>query len=369
MSMRKPQRGLVFRLTAVLLTGALLAGSLTGCASNQGAPAQSSQVGTEQPQPGESANLTPEQYEAAYQAEPAAKRVIHIGYNGGLCQAPIAIAQEKGFFEAEGLNTELTRAEDTRDAIVGGKIDTSAGMVAGWLKPITSGVDLVFTVGLHTGCASAIALTDSPINSFADAKGKVVAINGGIGGIYHNIAYRLIAHDGYVPGDFTWKDFPAEQALQVLQKGEASIAVLADQLAEKWVQEGLVKRIRSTTLDEDFKNETCCVLGISGDFIRENPVTAEKITRAIYKASLWVEENKEETAQILLDNKHISGSVDYAVDLLKLYNYNVTNDGTEKSIYDSIDEYKALGVIDQNLDAETFKKQVWHRFELEDLKN
>ncbi len=130
-----------------------------------------------------------------------------------------------------------------------------------------------------------------------------------------------------------------------------------------------MKRIRSTTLDEDFKNETCCVLGISGDFIRENPVTAEKITRAIYKASLWVEENKEETAQILLDNKHISGSVDYAMDLLKLYNYNVTNDGTEKSIYDSIDEYKALGVIDQNLDAETFKKQVWHRFELEDLKN
>ena len=366
--MRNSERNFVFRLTTVLLTAALLAGSLVGCTATQGVTAQSNQIGAEKPESSETSNLTPEAYEAAYKAEPAANRVIHIGYNGGLCQAPIAIAQEKGFFQAEGLNTELTRAEDTRDAIVGGKIDTSAGMVAGWLKPITSGVDLVFTVGLHTGCASAVVLVDSPINSFADAKGKVVAINGGIGGIYHNIAYRLIAHDGFIPEDFTWKDFPAEQALQVLQKGEAAVAVLADQLAEKWVQEGLVKRIRSTTLDEDFKNETCCVLGISGKFLSENPITAEKISRAVYKACLWVEDNKEETAQILLDNQHISGSVDYAVDLLRLYSYDVNNDGTEKSIYDSVEEYKALGVIDQNLDVEAFKKQVWHRFELENLK-
>lgn len=350
--MKKLRKNLVMHITLVFLISMSLILNLGGCSSQQGVPAQGEQIN-----------------EGDYEKEPASQREIRIGYSGSLCQSAIAIAQEKGFFAEEGLNTVLTRVEDARDAIVGGKIDTSAGMVAGWLKPITSGVDLVFTVGLHTGCASAIVLADSPIDSFADAKGEVVAINGGIGGVYHNIAYRLIAHDGFVPEDFTWKDFPADQALQVLQKGEAAVAVLADQLAEKWVQEGLVKRIRSTTLDEDFKDETCCVMGIAGDFLRENPIISEKISRAVYKASLWVEENKDETARILVEKGHLSGDPEYSASLLKLYRFDVDNAGTEKSIYDSVDEYKALGVIDQDLDVEAFKKQVWHRFDLEELVN
>ena len=93
---------------------------------------------------------TQEEWEAAYRAEPASQRVINIGFNGGLCQAAVAIAQHKGYFSAEGLRTELTRSDEPRDAISGGKIDTSAGMIAGWLKPITNGIDLRFTVGLHT---------------------------------------------------------------------------------------------------------------------------------------------------------------------------------------------------------------------------
>lgn len=311
--------------------------------------------------------LSAEEYEKAYNAEPASKRVIKIGYNGGLCQAPIPIAHDKGFFEAEGLKTELTRSESARDAIAGGKIDTSAGMVAEWLKSITNGVDLVFTLGLHTGCTSAIVAADSNITSFADAKGQVVAISGGIGGTYHNIGYRMIAHDGLKAEDFKWKDFPADQGLQVLQKGEAVITVVSDQLAEKWVQDGLANRIRSTTLDKDFANETCCVLGISGDFLRENPITSEKIVRAVYKASQWVENNKKETAQILLEKSHISGSAEYAEDLLNLYHFDRTNEDTEKSIYDSIDEYKELKVIDSGIDSEKLKSQIWRRFDLEDL--
>lgn len=217
---------------------------------------------------------------AAFAAEPASSRTIHISYDGGLCQAAIPIAQHKGFFDAENLTTELTKSggtqDNVRDALVAGKIDTSAGMIAGWLKPITNGVDIRFTVGLHTGCTSAFVLAGSPIKSFADAKGKVIAINGGIGGVYHNIGYRFIANDGFVPEDFTWKDFPADQTLLILQRGNADVAVFSDQLAEKWVQDGTLRRIRSLHEDKDFADEACCVFGFSGAFLAKNPVTSEK---------------------------------------------------------------------------------------------
>ena len=308
-----------------------------------------------------------DQKEAAFQKEPAASRIIHIGYDGGLCQGAIAIAHEKGFFAAEGLTTELTKSESPRDAISGGKIDTSAGMIAGWLKPITNGVNLVFTLGLHTGCTSAIVLVGAAINTFEDAKGSVIGISGGIGGTNHNIGYRMIAHDNLKPEDFTWSDFPADQLLLLLQNGEIEVAIAGDQMAEKWVQQGLVKRIRSTTLDEDFSDETCCVLGLSGKFLEENPITSEKISRAIYKASLWVQDNKEETAQILIDKGHVSGEVAYITSLLELYDFVRTNEQTDKSINDSIKEYQNLGVIDVNINVDQLKQQLWHSYALEKL--
>ncbi|MDR1966070.1 MAG: ABC transporter substrate-binding protein [Synergistaceae bacterium] len=313
-------------------------------------------------------SLSDAEYEAAYKAEPASKRVINIGYDGGLCQAAIPIAQAKGFFAAEGLDTKLTRSESARDAIAGGKIDTSAGMIAAWLKPVTNGVDIVFTVGLHTGCASAIVLADSGIESFEEVKGETIAINGGIGGVYHNIAFRFVAHDGFKAADFKWKDFPADQSLLVLQRGEAKVAVLSDQLAERWVQEGHAKRIRSLTFDKDFADESCCVMGISGKFLKENPITSEKISRAIYRASLWLNEsrgNREEAAKILLDGGHISGTPEYALSLLDMYRFGIDNATAEKSLYDSVDEYKALGVLDEKVDVEAIKAQIWKPLDLD----
>jgi len=312
--------------------------------------------------------VTPADKEAAFALEPASKRAIHIGYSGGLCQAAVPIAQHKGFFAAEGLQTELTRSEDARDALAGGKIDTSAGMIAGWLKPVTNGIDIRFTVGLHTGCTSAFVLAKSDSNGFK--KGQTVAISGGIGGVYHNQGYRFIAHDGFVPEDFKWRDFPADQTLLVLQNGQADIAVIGDQLAEKWVMDGTLRRVRSLHEDPDFKNEACCVMGIAGPFLDQNPVTSEKISRAVYKASKWIDasdENKRETAKILLENSYISGTEEYAYQLLKMFRFGLPNDVTEKSLFDSVDDYQALGVLSKDLKAEDVKKQIWQPLDIEGI--
>ncbi|MDR3296214.1 MAG: ABC transporter substrate-binding protein [Clostridiales Family XIII bacterium] len=356
---------------AIVLALILAVATLTSCSGNSETPSQTETNSS--PDPAETAAADPAaEKAAAYAAEPASSRTIHIAYDGGLCQAAIPIAQFKGFLEAEGIVAELTKTggtqDNTRDALVAGKIDTAAGMIAGWLKPITNGVDIRFSVGLHTGCASAFVLADSSIQSFADAKGKTVAINGGIGGIYHNIGYRFIAHDGFVPEDFTWKDFPADQTLLILQKGEADVAVFSDQLAEQWVQDGTLRRIRSLHEDADFADEACCVFGFSGAFLDENPITAEKVSRAVYNAALWIGEsdaNKEEAAQILLDNGYISGTKEYAVSLMKLFRWGLPNDLTEATLNLSVTDYQDLGVISAGLDPVEINKQVWAPLDIE----
>jgi NitT/TauT family transport system substrate-binding protein len=136
---------------------------------------------------------------------------------------------------------------------------------------------------------------------------------------------------------------------------------MADQVAEKWVQDGTVKRIYSQH-EGTFANDACCVLSIRGEFYDANPITSAKIARAVYKASKWIDEsdeNKLETATLLLENGHIAGTPEYAVSLMKLFKFGLDNETTEKSIYTTVDEYKQLGIIDSAIDVEAVKKQIW----------
>ena len=53
--------------------------------------------------------MTPEEEDAAWKKEPAYGQTIRIGYNGGLCTGTLGITHVKGFYEAEGLKTEIVR--------------------------------------------------------------------------------------------------------------------------------------------------------------------------------------------------------------------------------------------------------------------
>jgi NitT/TauT family transport system substrate-binding protein len=348
------------RLITFLLV-AVLAMSLAACGTSE----------TEHTDHGAQSATNENSEESAWENEPAYGTTIHVGYDGGLCQAAVPLAFLKGYFEEEGLTVELTKSGDGTQsavtaALAGGKLDTTAGMIAGWLKPITNGVDLRITVGLHTGCSSAFVLADSDITAFVE--GQTIGFAGGVGGIHNNIGLTFAAREGFTQSQLVWKDFgDASALLGVLQNGEADVIVMADQVAEKWVQEGTVKRIYSQH-EGKFANDACCVLSIRGEFYDANPITSKKLSRAIYKAAKWIDssdENKLETAELLLENGHIAGTAEYAVSLMKLFTFGLDTETTEKSIYTTVDEYKQLGIIDSDVDVETVKAQIWKPLDLE----
>lgn len=309
---------------------------------------------------------TEEELLALYQQEEASQKTIHIGYDGGLCQVAIPVAYHFGFFENEGLKTELTASEDSRDALAAGKIDTAAGMIAAWLTSVQNGVNIKFTLGLHTGCAAAYVLPDSQYNGFE--KGMKIGFVGAFGGVYHNIANRFVAHDGFTSDDFTWLGFDSSAILLALQNGEVDAIVASEQLGAKWNANGDVKQIRSLTTDDDFKDEACCVLGISGTFLEKNPIASYKITKAVYNASVWLsesEENRKAAAKMLIENGYISGTEEFALSLLNYYKFGLTTKQTEKSLYDSVDEYQQLGILSSDTNADEFKKKIYYAFEFE----
>ena len=68
-----------------------------------------------------------------------------------------------------------------------------------------------------------------------------------------------VIHEGLSVEDFKWINIDASLGLEVLKKGDAQILVAADQMVQKWIDDGYMRRIHSNTFDEDFKDEPCSV--------------------------------------------------------------------------------------------------------------
>lgn len=299
----------------------------------------------------------------AWKKEPAYGREIVIGYNGGLCLGTFGIAQMKGFYEAEGLKTKVVRMAGggtaAVDAIGTGKVDVTGDHIAMMLVPTVNGVRAKFTTGIHTGCKSLYVPTDSPVKTTKDLIGKYIAIPDGIGGSDQNITMRFLNHDGIDPREVKWKVAEGGVAIMAMENGEISAALLGDQFAKQFVDNGTLRIIRSLTFDEDFKQEPCCIHVVNLDFYNQNPVTVKKLTRAHEKASAWMQANPEEAVKLLQANNWASGPYELVLEIFKTYNFTVSDELTEITLKNIINDYKTFGLIDENKNTDEVMARIW----------
>lgn len=275
--------------------------------------------------------------------EPAYGKPIKIGYNGGLCTGAPGIADALGMFKKQGLDVELVKMDGTVgtvDAVGTGKVDMVTNHISAMVVPATNGVNMVFKKGVQTGCKSLYVLKDGPIKSTKDLVGKSVGLPNGIGNSDHNIAIRFMNHDGIDPNDIVWKPVESSASVLALQNGEIDSVILSDQFAEKFMNDGTLAVIRSLTWDDDFKKETCCIYAFNKDFNDQNPITAKKMTAALFEVSDYVAHNVKEATQVLFDNNWASGDFDQAVRMMESYDWQCSNDMTEKTLKDILDDYK-----------------------------
>ena len=341
------------RIVSILLCGSLVVALGAGCAKKE----ETTQTGKEAVEASES--LSADEEEEAWKKEPAYGQTIKVGYNGGLCLGAFGIAQAKGFYEEEGLEVEILSMQSAADGLGTGQVDVAGDHIATMLVPTVNGVNMTFTTGCHTGCKSLYALNDSEIESTADLVGKTVAVNDGIGASDHNITLRFFNHDGIDPDEVKFTVVTNDAVIQALKNGEVAGATLSDQFAKQFLDDGTLKVVRSLTFDEDFKQETCCVHAINSDFLAENPITSKKLTRAHQAASDWIQGNKEEFVDIMLENDWASGEKELVLEIAETYDFGISDEATEKTLRSILDDYKTFGLIDESKDTDEMMDQIW----------
>lgn len=341
------KNGIFSRVLSGVLAGTL-ALSLSACGSSSGSSSADSS--------------------AADGASDSGTTHLRLIYSPSLCAAPMYIAIENGYFEDEGLDVEQVTvdAAHVSEAIGADQVDVGMGLIGKLLQPLENGLPIKFTTGLHTGCTKLLVPGDSDIKSITDLKGKKIGVPGladaatvvskrslsaaGIGVTEQNMEVEFSV--------YSRNDLP-----QALENGAVDAIALGDPTASIAEEQYGLTALIDTATDPEYKDEYCCAAFVTSKLAAENPAAAAAFTRAVQKASQWVQENPDETAKIIVDKQYISGDVDFCAQILKTYNYKPSVQGGYDALKQNAQELTEIGILKEGTDATKFADNAYIFFD------
>lgn len=291
--------------------------------------------------------------------------------NGSLCLAPLHIAIDNGYFEEEFAAAGVTwRVEEIdlgniSDLVASNKIDASTQLAGAMIPQVDNGLEITFTAGLHTGCTKYYTKEGSGIESVADLKGKKIGVPG-IGDSSVIALKRLLFDEGIGVTtenlEVEWVVYGLTDLPLALENGAVDVVALHDPVAYSAEQEYGFKKILDLSTDEKFKNEYCCMAFVTTKLAKENPKAAAAYTRAMLKASAFVEVNPEEAARIQIENNQCSGDLKTNAALLASYNYSPSVSIASQTIYDAANELIRIGELKAD-DPQVFIDKAFTKFD------
>lgn len=281
------------------------------------------------------------------------KDVVKLGFIKLTDMAPLAIAQEKGFFEDEGLQVQLEAQANWKvnlDRVITGELD-GAHMLAG--QPIGATIGFGTKAEVITPLSmdlngNAVTVSNAVweemkkhVEKGADGKPKhpisaaslkpvIDKLRGegktfNMGMVFpvstHNyeLRYWLAAggiHPGFYSPDNTSGQILAEALLSVTPPPQMPATMEAGTImgycvGEPWNQAAVFKGIGVPVItdDEIWKNNPEKVFGVTRKWAEENPNTLLAITKAMIRACMWLDEgagaNRAEAVKILSKPEYV----------------------------------------------------------------
>lgn len=281
------------------------------------------------------------------------KPVLKLGFIKLTDIAPLVVAQEKGFFREEGLTVTLEPQANWKvllDGVTGGQLDGAhmlAGQVLASSAGIGSKVPLVtpFSLDLNgKGITVSNQVWDMiaptlpkgpdgkvqmPISASAlkpvvakfKAEGKPFKMGMVFPVSTHNYVLRYwLAAGGLNPGYYLPADTAgvtgADVQLSVTPPPQMPATMEAGTIngysvGEPWNQASVAKKIGVPIIvDPDIAGTTGDkVFGLTAEFAKKNPGTVKALTRALIRASMWLDaeggKNRPEAVKLLANSKYV----------------------------------------------------------------
>lgn len=239
----------------------------------------------------------------------AADTKVTVGIGGTISEAPLYIAEAKGYFKEQGLAVELVMLDSGSKMIPSlgtGQIDVGAGAPsAGLYNAVARGIDVKIVADKGStppgyGYAPILVrkslIDEGKVKSFKDFKGLTVAEVG------QGTASFCILVAALKKGGLTYKDvkevflsFPDQ--FPALTSGAIDACISTEPTATQAIDAGVAVRFASS--DSVYPNQQLTTLLYGGNFLKAKPELASRFMIAYIKAARFYND--------ALKNSHYTG--------------------------------------------------------------
>ena len=173
-------------------------------------------------------------------------------------------------------------------------------------------------------------------------------------------ASRVLAAHGMDPRkDVEWVVVAPDVAALALDNGQVDAVAESEPIGSILLGMDKVRTVADQAVDPFYRDEYCCATVVSGAFAKRDPAGAAKVTRALLKGALWVEENPTAAARLSVEKSYIAASTEinaHAISHLK-YMPGVTR--CRKSLDLAAGEMKAAGLLNPSTDPAELARKAW----------
>lgn len=292
-------------------------------------------------------------------------RKVKLGYMGLTCEAPLFIAQEKGYFKDEGIDIDLVKTEWTqfKDLLNLGKIDIGQQPIMMFLKPIEEGLNVKMTVGVHKGCLRIQAAANGNINKVEDLRGKRIGVPG-MGTPPFIFANRVLGRHKVDPRtEIEWRVFPSGELGLALQKGEVDAVATSEPMGSLLLAEQKVKNIADLAVDEHYADEYCCSLMLNAKFATDERQLCGATVRAILKGAKWVEKNPRAAARLSVEKGYLNSNPELNAKATGSMRFIPSVSGGRDAIRTAAQDMMAVGMLSASTDVDAVTKKIFVEFD------
>ena len=294
------------------------------------------------------------------------QKIVRINFQTGtLCAAPVHVAMKMGLFDEElekiGQKAEYVQVVEggatLAEMIGSGKVDAGYGLYATQLQAMENGLPIVYTSGIHIGCTKYYAKADSNIYSAADLRGKKIGVPGLADSSVMNLKRKLMDEGIGVTAENNEVEFVAYASSDLaiaLNNGAVDVIGAHDPIATKGELAYGFRKILDTGIDEKFVKEYCCQQFVTQKLIKENPEGAVAVTRALQKASAFVEAEPRIVAQLQIENNLVAGDLDFNTALLDELNFAPSRTLGKKTFEAAAYQLQEAGILKKTTDIAKF---------------
>jgi NitT/TauT family transport system substrate-binding protein len=232
-----------------------------------------------------------------------------------ICIAPQYIAEELLYAEGFGEVTyvDAIAGAAVADDVATGKIDFSLNFIAPLVVAIDQGARLTLLGGVHPGCFELFVKPE--IDSLLDLKGKSIGVQA-IGSSPHLFITSMAAYVGLDPvRDLNWVADPAVRPKELFLRGEVDAFLGFPPEPQELRARNFGRVIVNSAVDRPWSQYFCCLLAANSDFVRDHPVAAKRVLRAVLKAADLCVSDPAMVARRLVDKKY-TARYDYALEAL-----------------------------------------------------